>query len=45
MDTIYRAKPYIPEEYNSFNTKRLKTDEVIKVLKKSKHVRNIFLND
>jgi UDP-glucose 4-epimerase len=39
------SKPYIPEEYNSFNTKRLKTDEVIKVLKKSKHVRNIFLND
>ena len=39
------SKPNIPEEYNSFNTKRLKADEVIKVLKKSKHVRNIFLND
>lgn len=40
-----KVNPKIIEEYNSFNTKRLNPDQVIKVLNKSKHVKSILLND
>lgn len=39
------SKLKTPDEYNSFNTERLNINQVIKVLKKSKHIKNNFLND
>lgn len=40
-----KVKSKLIEEYNSFNTKRLNPNQVVKVLNKSKHVKSILLND
>lgn len=39
------SKTEMPEEYNSFNTVRLNSSQVIKALKKSKYILNNYLND
>ena len=39
------SKSKMPDEYNSFNTERLDSKQIIEVLKKSNYIKKNFLND